>query len=414
MKVILAHKFLHMMGGTEVYFENLSKILREHGDATIPFAVQDSRNPENEFEQYFPKSLDFRDQSSAYKIFNFGRIVGRTLYSFESRRKIASLIDDHNPDIAHLQCIENHISPSIIDELRLRNIPIVQSVNTYKHVCAAYRLYRTDIHQTCDKCLGGNHYHALLNRCVKSSFTGSALGMLEMYLHQSMMKIYHKVDRFIVPNSFMANKMIEGGYPEEKIVKMRNPFDVSDITPTYNDGEYFLYFGRIEPEKGVLNLIKAMKNLPEQRLKIVGEGSDLDNCVNWSKQNNLDNIEFVGPKWGEELTPYLQNCIAVVVPSLWHEPSPYVIYQALAQGKPVVGSRVGGIPDLINSETGRLFNPNDTDDLTTQLQSICDMPGTAATMGRAARAWAEKELSPQHYYERLMEVYKPLLNARQR
>jgi len=412
MKVILAHKFLHMMGGTEVYFQNLSEILNENGHETIPFAVQDIRNPPNEFEQYFPESLDFRDQSAVYKIQNFGRIIGRTLYSFESRRKIASLIDDHSPDIAHLQCIENHISPSIIDELRQRNIPIVQSVNTYKHVCAAYRLYRTDIHQTCDKCLGGSHYHALLNRCVKGSLVGSALGTLEMYLHQSWMKIYHKVDKFIVPNSFMANKMIEGGYPEDKIVKMRNPFDVSAIVPTFNNGEYLLYFGRIEPEKGVLNLVKAMKQLPSHRLIIVGEGSDLEICLDWSKQNKLNNIEFVGPKWGEELASYLQNCTAVVVPSLWHEPSPYVIYQALAQGKPVVASRVGGIPDLINEETGRLFNPDDIDDLAAKLLSIVETQDAAITMGKAARAWAEKELSHQYYFERLMEVYTPLLNAR--
>lgn len=412
MKVILAHKFLHMMGGTEVYFENLAKILHQHGSKTIPFAVQDSRNPENEYEQYFPESLDFREQSATYKIQNFARIIGRTLYSFESRRKIASLIDDHNPDIAHLQCIENHISPSIIDELHHRNIPMVQSVNTYKHVCAAYRLYRTDIHEVCDKCMGGNHYHALLNRCVKGSLSGSALGMLEMYLHQSLMKIYHKIDRFIVPNRFMANKMLEGGYAEEKIITIRNPFDVSAITPTFSDGKFFLYFGRVEPEKGVLDLVKTMKNLPSHRLVIVGEGSDFDNCVNWSKQNKLSNIEFVGPKWGEALIPYLQDCIAVVVPSLWHEPSPYVIYQALAQGKPVVGSRVGGIPELINEETGRLFNAGDIEDLAVQLRSICETPGAAITMGKAARAWAEKELSPQYYYQRLMDVYTPLLNAR--
>lgn len=412
MKVILAHKFLHMMGGTEVYFQNLAKILNDHGSETIPYAVQDKRNPENDFEQYFPRSLDFRDQSTAYKIYNFDRIIGRTFYSFESKRKIAALIDDHNPDIAHLQCIENHISPSIIDELHSRKIPIVQSVNTYKHVCAAYRLYRTDVNEICEKCIGGNHYHALLNRCVKGSLAGSALGMLEMYLHQSWMKIYHKVDKFIVPNAFMANKMIEGGYPEEKIVKMRNPFEVSGITPTFKEGNYFLYFGRIEPEKGVFNLVKAMKQLSKHRLVVVGEGSDLNKCMDWSKQHKLKNIEFTGPKWGEELAPYLQNCSAVVVPSLWHEPSPYVIYQALAQGKPVIGSRVGGIPDLITEETGRLFNPEDIDDLAAQLQCVGESKSDAVSMGKAARAWAEQELSPSTYYERLMNVYTPLLNAR--
>ena len=77
MKVILAHKFLHMMGGTEVYFQNLADILHEHGHETIPFAVKDNRNPHSKYEQYFPASLDFRDKSVSYKLRHFGRIVSR-------------------------------------------------------------------------------------------------------------------------------------------------------------------------------------------------------------------------------------------------------------------------------------------------------------------------------------------------
>lgn len=411
MKVILAHKFLHMMGGTEVYFQNLADILHEHGHETIPFAVKDNRNPHSKYEQYFPASLDFRDKSVSYKLRHFGRIVSRTLYSFESRKNIGELIRDLNPDIAHLQCIENHISPSIIDELHNQQIPMVQSVNTYKHVCAAYKLYRPESNQICYQCQGGRHYRGLVNRCIKNSLSGSALGMLEMYLHQSLLKIYHKVDRFIVPNQFLADKMKEGGYPEDKIIQIRNPFQVESIEPQYKLGKYFLYFGRIEPEKGVFDLVRAMKRLKDQRLVVVGSGSDRDKCSGWARQNRLDNVEFVGPKWGAELKPYLQECLAVVVPSLWHEPSPYVIYQAMAEGKPVIGNRVGGIPDLITEETGRLATPGDIDDLATQMASVCETPEKALSMGKAGRAWAEAMLSPQYYYQRLMEVYSPLLDA---
>lgn len=412
MKIILAHKFLHMMGGTEVYFKNLAELLHKHGHSTIPFAIKDERNPKNDFQQYFPESLDFRGTTLTYKIRNFSRIIARTLYSPEARHKMAALIEHQQPDIAHLQCIENHISPSIVDALHQHNIPMVQSVNTYKHVCTSYRLYRTDIHEVCTRCVGGHHYHALLNRCVKGSAFGSALGMLEMYLHQSLMRIYHQIDRFIVPNSFMANKMYEGGYAREKVITLRNPFHVESIKPCYSNRDYFLYFGRVEPEKGVVNLVKAMQFLKKSRLVVVGDGSDMNNCLKAVKEYNVENIDFVGPKWGDQLTPYLQNCTAVVVPSLWHEPSPYVIYQALAQGKPVIGSRVGGIPDLITEDTGRLFNPLDIEDLAQKMESIFIKPEQSIEMGKAARYWAEKELSPQSYYKEIMGIYTDLQNRR--
>jgi len=405
MKVILAHKFLHLVGGTEIYFQNLADILSQHGHETIPFAVEDERNPPSEYSRYFLKPLDFRHSSLRYNTQQFFRILSRTLYSFEARRKVRALIQDLQPDIAHLQVIENHMSPSIIDEIRRHDLPIVQSVNTYKHVCASSRLYLLDRQEICYQCQGGAHYHAALNRCVKDSLMASVLAMLEMYLHESLLRTYHQVDRFIVPNAFIEEKMLEAGYAAEKIVRLRNPFELSKTAPNFRSDNYILYFGRVEPEKGVLDVVKAMVHLSHTRLVVVGDGSQLQYCRDWADRNDLKNIEFVGPKWGDELAPYLENCRAVVVPSLWYEPSPYVIYQALSAGKPVVANRVGGIPDLITETTGRLSSPGNIEELAGHLAELCSDASLAEEMGRNARTWAEDHLSPEVYYRNIMAVY---------
>jgi len=123
-------------------------------------------------------------------------------------------------------------------------------------------------------------------------------------------------------------------------------------------------------------------------------------------------VEFVGPKWGDALIPYLQNCSLVVVPSEWFEPSPYVIYEALAAGKAVVGTQMGGIPDLITPATGLLVPPGQPEALAAALESIAGDPKRAREMGRAARQWAEAHLSPSTYYTQIARLYRELIENR--
>jgi glycosyltransferase involved in cell wall biosynthesis len=402
-----------MTGGTEQYFRNLATILENHGHQTIPFALEHPNNPETPFAEYFLPNLDYREPSGIYRLQNAARILTRTLYSWEARRKIEALISDTNPDIAHLQSIEHHISPSILHSLRKYGVPVVQSVNTYKLVCASYRLFSFDRRDICERCLYGKHYHALLTRCVKSSLPASLLAMVEMYLH-SWLKIYYLVDRFVVPNRFVETKLLKAGYPAQKIVRLLNPLDLTAYTPTYEFGDYILYFGRVDPEKGVMTLVQAMKRLPKLRLIVVGDGTQFEEIDRWVRDNRVDNVEFVGVQWGDALVPYLSRARLVVVPSIWYEPSPMVIYQALATGKPVIGSNIGGIPDLLSEETGLLFDPSDVGDLADKIASLALDDERLHSMGRAARHWAEVNLDPERYYRSLMRLYSQVIEEKSR
>lgn len=400
-----------MTGGTEQYFRDLTTLLEKNGHNTVPFAVQHPNNPETPYSKYFLPNLDYRDNSFLYRIRNIRRILSGTLYSLEAKRQITRLIKDHQPDLAHIQSIEHHISPSILHSLNKYSIPIVQSINTYKLVCASYRLYLVDQQQICERCLYGKHYHAVQTRCVKGSFAASFLAMIEMYLHETM-KIYHLVDRFIVSNDFMASKLIGAGYDHNKVIKLLNPLILEDYQVSTSFDDYILYFGRLDPEKGVSTLLKAMKYLPQLKLVIVGDGSQMTSLSQWVSQNQLKNVDFVGAKWGNELVPYLNRAKLVVVPSLWYEPSPYVVYQTFASGKPVIAANIGGIPELVSEESGALFTPGNVEDLVEKLESLAFDDKKLRAKGRYARNWAEKHLDPQTYYRKLENIYREVIREK--
>ncbi len=411
MKVVLAHKFYRLTGGTEQYFRDLAAILEGHGHQTIPFALSHPANPPTPYAKYFLEDIDYRSASALYRIKNLGRTLSRTLYSMEARCKMDALIRDIQPDLAHIQSIEHHISPSILHSFKAHNIPIVQSVNTYKLICASYRLYLLKQGELCERCLYGKHYHAALVRCIKGSLPASLLASVEMYLHQAM-KIYHLVDRFIVSSHFMREKLIGAGFDPDKVVRLLNPLTLDAYEPNYEFDDYILYFGRVDPEKGVLHLADAMRRLPKLKLVVVGDGAALEEVVEFTRSHRMGNVEFAGPKWGADLIPYLKRARLVVVPSTWYEPSPMVIYQSLATGKPVIGARIGGIPDLITPETGLLFSAGDVDDLAAKIGSVAFDDDRLRAMGQAARAWAERNLDPQAYYDSIMDVYSQALEEK--
>lgn len=402
MRVLLTHKFHRLTGGAEVFYFDVSRVLKKFGHDVGYFSTS---HPDN------VSTGDFENFVSAPSYDNGGlisRIAGSRdiFYSAKNREAMLKAIDDFEPDVLHAFAVHIHLTPSIFEAAKMRGVPVVVSCNDYKHICPNYKMYHSG--RVCEDCKGGHFLRAVKNKCCKDSLIFSVASTIEAYVHEYL-GVYEKyVDRFLFASEFMLEKTRE--FWTDKQVNygvLKNPFDVSKYSPVYQ-GDYTLYFGRIIEEKGVDRIVDAAKktSIP---IKIIGSGPDLAKLQAEVVQNNLTHVEFLGAMWGEELNRMLHGARFVIVPSLWHENFPYVIFQAFAVGKPVLGSFRGGIPELIGNDRGLLFDPDNINELAASMERLWNDVDECKRMGYAAREYLEREFSDDVFYESLMSNYRAVI-----
>ena len=200
--------------------------------------------------------------------------------------------------------------------------------------------------------------------------------------------------------------MISQRIPREKIVVLRNGIDLEEYRPTYEDGGYALYFGRLSREKGVETLLKAHREVAgEIPLKIVGTGP-----IEAELKAKYPKAEFLGYRAGEELKSLVARASFVLVPSEWYENCPMTVLEAMALGKPIIASRMGGLPELVeDGKTGLLFGAGNVEELKERMLYLWKDRELRYEMGRAARKKAEQEFSLERHCEELLRIYRRLL-----
>lgn len=410
MKILMVDKYYFVKGGAERYLFELTEVLQANGHTVVPFAMQHPDNFETNFEEFFVDNIEYAMHSTLQKAAHFFKIAGRMIYSTQARARMEKLIERERPDIAHLHMIDHQLSPSILLALKQRKIPVIQTVHQYKLVCPNYRLYNPRTTKICEKCLGGDFYHPVFERCHKDSAIAGLLLAIESYLHR-WTKIYEKnIDVFHVPSRFMGEKMRQAGIAPGKIRHMPYTIKMDKFSPNYSNRGYALYFGRLSDEKGILTLLQAMKDLPQVMLRVVGDGPQEPVLRSFVKQHDMKNIFFMGKKSGEELTRVVQDANFIIVPSEWYDNSPLVIYESMAYGKPVIAAKLGGMPELIvEGETGMLFDAGNAEQLREKIKFMWNHPGLLEKFGKAARAKAEQEFDPAAHYNIMSGWYRELL-----
>ena len=404
-------KYYFIKGGAERYVFELSDALITNGHEVIPFSMKNPRNFKTPYEEYFVDNIEFNLVSTMDKITNGFKIFNRVIYSKHAQEKIEALINDTKPDVAHLHMIDHQISPSIISTLTKYNIPIIQTVHQYKIVCPNYRLYIEHKNEICERCIGGSFYNAFIQQCHKKSYLASALLTVESYVHKYL-KLYEGIQMFHVPSSFMGEKLIKGGIPNNKVRQLFYGINIEEYSYSYDFEDYCVYFGRLSGEKGIHTLLKAMELLNNKSIKlfIIGEGPLRQNLEMIVRKQNLNNVQFLGYKSGNELKELIAHSKFVIVPSEWYDNSPLVIYEAFSLGTPVIGSKLGGISELIDNEkNGLLFSAGDIKELANQIDLLYNNETKIKQFSLNARKKAEDCFSWQNNYERLWSFYKQLL-----
>ncbi len=414
MHILLINNFHHLRGGSEAAYFNTADILERHGNKITFFSMSHPQNQECEAKDYFVPFVDL--SSNGNSLVNKVKTACRVLYSFEAKRRLLKLLDDYHVDIAHLHNIYYELSSSVIDALKERNIPTVMTLHDYKPVCASYSMLVGE--KPCEACSEGRYYNAIKKKCVKDSFAKSMIATLEMYLHNKIRNVYSKIDVLISPSIFLKNKLKEMGF-KKGIDYLPNFIDTEKFNKYFEDKSIpqeksIVYFGRLSPRKGIWSLLKATRELLSEDkdliLKIVGEGEIKKELEKKVKAEGIDNVRFLGYMKGDALFREVKKSLAVILPSEWYENNPISVLEAFALEKPVIGSRIGGIPELvIDGITGYTFEPGNAEDLKDKIELLLSDREKISVLGRNARDLVKTKYNSRVYYNGLMSIYEKAL-----
>jgi glycosyltransferase involved in cell wall biosynthesis len=229
-----------------------------------------------------------------------------------------------------------------------------------------------------------------------------------LQVHHLVGTFSHKIDIFMVPDNFMATRLILGGISAKKIRKNVNPFFVEDYQPSYEQGKFILYIGRLVKQKGIFTLVEAMArvSLPNPPLYIVGDGEERKELELMVTRLGLQNrIKILGAKWGSEVQKLIRESMFIVIPSEWYDNLPLVLCQAYAMAKPVIASSINGIPEYVENEVdGLLFQPGNAQELAKCIERLISDSSLLAKMSVNARRKAEEMFDFQAYWNKLRAI----------
>lgn len=399
MKILVANKFFYLNGGSETVFFQERDFLLEQGHDVIDFSMMDERNLVSSYCDYFVSNKNYNNNCSGIQKY---RQSISFIHSSAAISKIEELIIKEQPQIAHLHNIYHQITPSIIPVLKKYKLKVVLTLHDYKLVCPSYLALRND--SICVDCAGKKFWNAFIGNCQHSRPRSLLLSAEAMF--HSWRKSYEGVDLFLAPSRFIAD-LTELRIAKDKIRVLHNGIDEERYQPSYVDQGYGLYLGRLSKEKGIKTLLEAQQKMETIiPLKIVGTGPLEDEL-----RQDYHNVTFLGHQSGRELKDLIAYSAFVVVPSEWYENCSMVVLEAMASGKTVLGSRIGGIPEQIeDGKTGLLFEMGNVMELAEKMDLLANNAELRSLMGRAARKKLEQEYSLKKHCDSLMEIYQGLLD----
>jgi glycosyltransferase involved in cell wall biosynthesis len=406
--ILYLNNYNYVRGGAESVFLSEAELMKSHGHTVHIFANQHPKNLKTQFDKYFPREMV---TDSLKPTIDGLQSLWQLFYNWHAKRGLANMLGNIRIDVAHAHNIYSRLTTSVLDFLYKNNIPVLMTLHDYKLVCPSYKLMYSG--HICEDCINNKYFMAIWNRCHKNSIAASTVVCFEAYFNYLFNK-YRKNVRFLIsPSIFLKQKLIDFGWPPSQFVYIPNFVDPSEFLPRFNPGKYFLYLGRLSPEKGIPTLIEAFMKIASKKilLYIAGEGPVRNQLEIIASADSR--IRFTGYLSGEMLKESIRKALAVIVPSEWYENAPISILEALAFGKPVVGARIGGIPEMIDEGiNGYLFASGNADDLKEKLELILSMSDEKISkMGQDSRQKIEREYNPELHYERLMDIYQKALDA---
>jgi len=384
MKILLVHNRYKLAGGEDVVFNNELALLQAHNQNVITHTVSNDE-------------IDDMGKLQAAR---------NTLWSSDSYRSVAGLIQREKPEVVHFHNWFMRLSPAVLHAAHDNGVPIVQTLHNYRLMCPKAVFYR-DGH-VCEDCLGKLiKYPAIRHGCYRDSRATSAVVAAMLAFHQLRGTWDKVVDRYIVLTEFARLKFVESGLPADKLVVKPNYIQV-DPGVGQRRGDYAIFIGRMTEEKGVMRLVEAWRELGDLLpLRVYGEGPLEPEMRAYIEQHGLTNVHLMGQRPRDEVIAALKDAYLLIMPSEWYEGAPMTLLEAMVCGIPMIAGRLGAAKiALQDGVNGLHFTPGDSQDLALKVRKLVSDPAMAARMAAAARAEYETHYTAEANYKLLLEIYQ--------
>lgn len=386
MRILLIHNFYQQPGGEDGVFRNEKALLERHG---------------HEVSEFTRRNDEIKGYSPLQKL----KLFADTTYNARLKREFLQFVKQARPEILHFHNTFPLISPAAYSVGRELNIPVVQTLHNYRFLCANGLFYRDG--RVCEDCLGKTFpWPGLLHACYRNSRLQTLPVSLMQALHRARKTWQSQIDALIALTGFGKHKMLQAGFSPEQVFVKPNFIDPD---PGYSPerGNYFIFVGRLSPEKGLRTLLRAWEGLPDLPLKIIGGGPLQGDLQHFAAQRSPASVEFLGRLPRPGVLSLLRSAACLLLPSECYEGLPTAVLEAFACGVPVIASRLGAMGEIVeDGRTGLHFTAGDAQDLAGKVRRASANRDRMQEMGRNARAEYETKYTAERNYELLLGIYE--------
>jgi glycosyltransferase involved in cell wall biosynthesis len=340
------------------------------------------------------------------------RVAARSVRSPRSLRELQARLDTVRPDVVHFHNVLHRISPWTIRSAHAAGVPTVMTLHNYRLGCLPAVFQRDGA--VCQECRGRAFaLPGVLRGCYRGSRMQSLALASNLSIHRALGTWAGAVDRFVALTEFGRREATAAGIPDDRIVVKPNASPPLE-TPPASEGTYALFLGRLSEEKGIrllMNAWDAIDSAPP--LTVVGDGPLRQEVDRWaSDRTGAGPVRVLGPRPHGQVPELLAGSRLVVAPSVCFEGFPVTVVEAFAAGRPVVGTDIGAIGEVLAGHDGGVATPPEPRSIAEAVVELWADPARLDERGRAARAVQRERFSEEVAYAGLMTAYREALARR--
>lgn len=411
MRVLIASKFLHHVGGVETYVRRLANSLDARDVEVGLFGMTPPDGARLMDLPDVPMWLT-RHRSFAKGSEDRLRSALMSVWSPEAGRRMREALEEFRPDIVHFHGTCYQLTPSVVKVTHDAGVPAVLTAHEFKLICANQTLFDDARRTVCTACVAGSATKKVLapvgRSCMKGSRAVSTLGAVEGRVAD---RAWTQTDpRILAPSRFMQDRLVEDGWPKERIDYLDLPWRPQSQTPVLDqpgaERTHAVFLGRLAPNKGADRLLRAWATVaadhPSSRLRILGDGTERADLESRVATAGIPRVDFLGHCDADTVQRELAKAKVSVHPARWHENSPFSVRESLMAGVPVIVADLGGAPEMVGPASGWVVA--DDDELRGSLSEALhsDLAGSRRMHDEVCR----RALTEEQHLSTLDEIYR--------